>query len=71
MHVRPAAHAFPQAPQWLASLDVVTHAPLHMVKPSAHPFTQLPATHARVSPLPTGGHVAQLGPQWSGSSFVA
>jgi len=36
MHVSPATHALPHAPQWVVDVVVLTHAVPHRVSPSPH-----------------------------------
>src|SRR5207249_2506366 len=42
----PPGQTTPQPPQLLGSLDVLTHAPPHLVVPPLHVSVQLPETHA-------------------------
>jgi hypothetical protein len=51
-----AVHAFPQLPQFAASLAVETHEPLQFVLPGSHVMVHTPAEHV----CPDGQAVAQV-----------
>ncbi len=57
LHVCPTPHAFPQVPQLLLSVWVLTHVPLQLVRPPVH--TQVLDWQVWLAPQA----VAQL-PQW-------
>lgn len=55
-------HAFPQAPQFVLSLDVATHDVPHDVRPTAHADWQDPFAQTRPAP-----HACPHEPQFCGS----
>lgn len=64
-HAKPALHASAQAPQFAASLENATHAPLHAMRPAPHVAPHCPALHTWVLV-----HFTPHAPQFAGSLAV-
>jgi hypothetical protein len=62
----PVAQRMSHAPQWSASVAVVTHAPLHAVCDAGHWSWHRPVAHT--SPR---AHAFEHIPQWAASVFVS
>jgi hypothetical protein len=61
-HAVVGPHAWPQVPQLLLSVDVLTHAPLHAVRPPAQLLAHDPFKHTLPAP-----HTLLQAPQLFGS----